>query len=261
MAGMADRSPDDVGVRRTWWSKTSRQETAHALEGRAEEVLSLEAAATWQEALDARFVVLATLTRAVARPHAEDILQQTMLELWRYLTSEDPKPVWNVRGWMVKTGTYRMIDYKRELVRKAETLVANHDEIPCGVEAAAGLPESTPDSMRELHDKAREMAKGLHGLVTPWEAEVVVLHKAYRLPAAEVAELLGSEVTVGAVRSATCEALKKLRRQKKQTLHRFGKADMDPEPERQDHSSRTGGGVVRPPAREPSRSPNDSGTG
>lgn len=246
MASMADRSPDGVGERRIWWSRRSRRETAYTPGGRPEEVLSPEAAKTWQAALDARLSVQATLTRSVALPHAEDITQQTMLELWRYLTSDNPEPVENVRGWMATVSTRRMIDHKRALVRKAEILVGDETAL----DAAADVPpESTPDSMRALHRKAREMAKALDGLVSPWEAEVVVLHKAYRLPAAEVAAMLETEeikVTEGAVRSATYTALKKLGRQKRQVLHRFGKADSERAPERHNRGVRTRGETSLP---------------
>lgn len=264
MADMADRTPDGVGTRRIWRSKSSRREAAYTPQEQEQEQeqekeggegkLSPRDEATWQAALDARFPVQMRLTRSIARPHAEDIIQQVMFELWRHLGSADEKcPMENVRAWMERRATNRLIDHIRKLQRRTEVLVADHDEVAHRVHTDEETFERTPESMRELHEKAREMAAQLHGLVSPREAMVVVLHHAYALRAVEVAELLGSEVTEGAVRSATYAAVKKLKRQKKQTLARFGKADSDTPPERGNRGARTVQATVKP-VRLPSRS-------
>lgn len=262
MAGMADRSPDGVGARRIWQSKSSRQEAAYTPEDqdqdqeqRGEEgKLSPQGEATWQAALDLQFSVQMGLTRSVGTPHAEDITQQVMLDVWRYVSSPDEnRPVENVHGWMARMATNRLIDHIRKLRRRTEIFVADHDEVAHRVPGMEGPDERTPGSMRELHEKAREMAAELHGLVTPWEARAVVLHHAYGLRAVEVAEMLGPGVTEGAVRSATYTGVKKLKRQKKQTLQRFGKADLDSPPERRSRGARTAEATIKP-ARLPSRS-------
>ncbi|MFI0779328.1 RNA polymerase sigma factor [Streptomyces sp. NPDC021212] len=226
---MADRSPNGAGGRRGWRNKDQdRREAAYTAGVRPEEVLSPEIAKVWQEAVDSQSLVQVMLMRSVARPHAEDITQQTLLELWRYLTSEDPKPVGNVRAWMHRVSTNRLIDHIRGLQRRTEDLVENVDGAVRNRGMANGMTEATPESMRELHRKASEMAKALDGLVSPLEAETVVLHKAYLLTAKEVAEMLGT--TEGAVRSATYTAVKKLRPQKRKVLFRFGRADSDKPP-------------------------------
>ncbi|MFC8705787.1 RNA polymerase sigma factor [Streptomyces anulatus] len=258
---MADRSPDGVGARRIWRSKSTRREVAYTPEdqnqeqeqGGGEGKLSPQDEAAWQAALDARFSVEMRLTRSVARPHAEDITQQVMFEVWRHLSSGGEKPpVENVRAWMQTRATNRLIDHIRKLQRRTEVLVADYDEAGSRVHAVEKSFERTPDSMRELHEKAREMAAELHGLVTPYEAQAVVLHHAYGLRAVEVAEMLGPKVTEGAVRSATYAAVKKLKRQKKQTLARFGKADLDTPSERRIRGASTAETAVKP-ARLPSR--------
>ncbi|MGW0837723.1 RNA polymerase sigma factor [Streptomyces prunicolor] len=211
---------------------------------RPEEVLSPENAEVWQKATDAQSAVVKVLIHWVARPHAEDITQQTLLKLWEVLTREDPCPppqedsaaevpsmrIDNVRGWMHTVSRRLMIDHKLALQTRTEQLVEDHDKVAelrdrSVTPEARDVPETTPESMRALHRKAREMAQQLDGLASAWEVEVVVLHKAYRLPAEEVAEMLGT--TEGAVRSATYAGMKKLRSRKGQVLYRFGRSDSE----------------------------------
>lgn len=258
MAGMADRSPNGAGGRRGWRNKDNdRREAAYTAGEQPEEVLSPEAAQAWEEALDYRRVIQATLTRSVAVPHAEDITQQTMIELWRTLTSEDANPVGNVHAWLHRVSTNRLIDHIRALQRKTEDLVENIDDAARTCEKPDHMSEVTPESMLELHRKAREMAKQLDGLVSPREAEIVVLHKAYLLPADEVAEML--DTTTGAVRSATYAAVKKLKPQKRKVLFRFGRADAD-EPSVPKKPRVPGGRMEVTPARKFPGRPSESVT-
>ncbi|MGR3869458.1 RNA polymerase sigma factor [Streptomyces graminifolii] len=211
---------------------------------RPEEVLSPENAEVWQKALDAQSSVQSVLTYSVARPHAEDITQQTLIKLWEVLTREDPRQpsqgdsvaevpsmrIDNVRGWMHTVSRRLMIDHKRALQTRTERLVEDHDKVAelrdrSVAPETLDVPETTPESMRALHGKAREMAHQLDGLASAWEVEIVVLHKAYRLPAEEVAEMLGT--TESAVRSATYAGMKKLRSRKGQVLYRFGRSDSE----------------------------------
>ncbi|MFF3502188.1 RNA polymerase sigma factor [Streptomyces sp. NPDC003247] len=222
MASRADRSPGDEGVRRDRGrssERAERQQTQPMTGGRPEEVLSPEAAATWQAALERQRQMTWTLSRSVPLPHAEDIAQQAMMKAWVYLTDDEARPVENVGAWLRTISTNLLIDHKRRLMRLVEVFVEDHEDV---LDEGDG---DTPQSMRELHEKAFEMAKQLDGLVTPWEAKVVVLHKAYMLPTKDVAEML--QTTTASVRSTSHTAVRKLRApdRKRQVLYRFGLTD------------------------------------
>ncbi|MDT9683492.1 sigma-70 family RNA polymerase sigma factor [Streptomyces sp. TRM76323] len=219
MAIRAERPLDDEGDSRGQDNERERHRTTEPPACGHGEALGLEAAAAWEEALEYHPLLVNRLTAWEARPHAEDIAQQTMIKVWLHLTDGNARPLASVRAWMTTVALNLRRDHRRRLARLTEVLVEDHESTAYEDGAEA------PDGMRELHRRAAEMARDLHGLVTPWEARVVILHKAYALPAKDVAELLGT--TTASVRTATHAALRKLRApdKRRQVLYRFGLTD------------------------------------
>ncbi|NUK53370.1 hypothetical protein HRW14_24470 [Streptomyces lunaelactis] len=194
-----------------------RRAVLQAIGANGDEELSPAAAEQWDEAVAYRRTGLLRTVRRVSHAHAEDIWQQTLLQTWRTLRDHGPRD--NILAYVKTISTRETAKHLQGLKGRAESLIEEDAALPAQDDA------HVPESMRELHGKAKDMAKDLQGLVTELEAETVILHKAYGLDAKTVAELL--DTTAGAVRSASSTAVKKLRKPGtgRHLLYRLGAAD------------------------------------
>lgn len=185
--------------------------------GTGEEQLSPEAAEQWHEALTIGDRWFYMTRKRLTKEHAEDIWQIVLLAVWRTLREHGP---------VDSMSAYMGVVHNREVARyigrmKEHTLTVLGQDVHLEAENDAHVPHNLAD----LHERARRLAKELEGLVTPAQAEAVILIDAYGLDSKFVAELTDTTHTV--VRNRASRARREMRKPdvKKQVHTRLGVTD------------------------------------
>ncbi|GAA3489088.1 RNA polymerase sigma factor [Streptomyces cremeus] len=219
---MASRANTPRAGKRWGRERTSQQADRAGTGPRTESQLSPETAKAWEEAVRLLPEIERWATGKVPRPHAEDIRQNTARKAWETLTKDDAQPPNSVRRWLYRIAVNDYLDHVRGVQKRTEVLVESHDH------RTVEPDDHVPDGMRELHEKAGQMAADLDGLLTPRQAQIVILHQAYGFKAAEVAEMLGT--TTGNVRGTSSAALASLGtpHKRRTLLYRWGLTDKAP---------------------------------
>ncbi|MGW0783875.1 RNA polymerase sigma factor [Streptomyces sp. NPDC002913] len=179
--------------------------------------LSPEAAEQWHEALALGDRWIYMTRKRLTKEHAEDIWQIVLLAVWRAL--KERGPVDRISG-------YVRVVHDREVARYVERM-KEHTLTVLGQDVQLGAEDDThvPHNLADLHERARRLAKELEGLVTPAQAEAVILVDAYGLDSKFVAELTGT--THAVVRNRASRARREMRKPevRKQVHTRLGVTD------------------------------------
>lgn len=194
-----------------------RRGVLQVIGGTGEEQLSPEAAEQWHEALalgDRRFFMT---RKRLTKEHAEDIWQIVLLSVWRAL--RDHGPVGNMGAYLSTVHRREVARYVKRMKEHTLTVLGQDFQLP------AEDDTHVPRNLADLHARARRLAKELEGLVTPEQAEAVILVDAYGLDSTFVAELTGTTHTV--VRNRASRARREMRKPavRKQVHTRLGITD------------------------------------
>jgi len=138
--------------------------------------------------------VHAYLRRRMAAADAEDVLQQTFLELWRSRSAYDPSR--SLEAFILGIARKRSIDLLRRDVRRPTTSL---DEVPDGALSTASLVQGVVD--------ADEVRRALD-VLPPEQRDTIELSYFAQMTQAEIAEALG--VPLGTVKARAARGLRRL---------------------------------------------------
>jgi len=138
--------------------------------------------------------VLAYLRRRMAAADAEDVLQQTFLELWRSRAVYDPSR--SLEAFILGIARKRSIDLLRRDVRRPTTPI---DAVPDGTLATASAVQGVVD--------ADEVRRALDAL-PPEQRDTIELSYFAQMTQVEIAEALG--VPLGTVKARAARGLRRL---------------------------------------------------